>query len=81
MVGDLYGHNNHEDFILTNRMKWWEEESDKIIINETYEFFDNNSEIIKGVVTKRINFYSFEVMVNSIAKIVPIEKFYTEIRA
>lgn len=57
-------------------MSWWKEESDKIIIGETYSFFNNNSEIEKGVVTKRINFYSFKVMVESIVKIVPIERFY-----
>ncbi len=73
---DLQHHNDHQDFILKNRMSWWKEESDKIIIGETYSFFNNNSEIEKGVVTKRINFYSFKVMVESIVKIVPIERFH-----
>jgi hypothetical protein len=75
MIGDLQYHNSHENFIFENRMKLWMKEADSIVIGETCEFFDNHSQILKGVVIRRINFYSFEVLHGEQIWYVPIEKF------
>ena len=76
MIGNLYCHGSHDEFKFNNRIESWKQNADKIVIGDSYEFVDNDSEFRKGTVTERLNFYSFKLIgENGVLSVVPIEKF------